>query len=252
MEVPIRALMCELAQGIASATFTLSRAAASPGMRFASEKWSDDRLDQGLGSLLLAHYRPMSAHLLAAFPNALALTRLILGVVFAWVPVGGRAAVVLAAVATDVLDGASSRRLHATSALGRIMDPVADKVFVFAVLATLLLESRLEVWEAALVGLRDLVVLVGAGWLLVRKGWPASPCFPPTLLGKLTTGVQFLFLLALLIWPEWTGVVLLPTASLSGLTAAQYARRFLTEPRANSTEAVEGSKSGGIPQRQSV
>lgn len=194
---------------------------------------------------MLAQCIPMTARLLAAIPNALSLTRLVLGVVFAWVPAGGRAAVVLVAAVTDMLDGAASRQLQATSTVGRIMDPVADKVFVFAVLATLLLEGQLEVWEIALVGLRDLVVLVGAGWLLVQKGWSASRPVPPTLLGKLTTAAQFLFLLTLLIRPQWAGFVFLPTASLSGLTAAHYAWRFLTGRRANSTESANDHEAGG-------
>jgi phosphatidylglycerophosphate synthase len=173
----------------------------------------------------------LASHLRAAIPNALSVARIVLGIAFPWVPADRRAAVVVVAALSDLLDGALSRRLHAASPTGRILDPVADKVFVLAVVGTLLVEGLLAVWEVVLVGLRDLAVLAGAGWVLLRRDWSALGRMAPTWLGKATTAAQFVFLLMLLVRRQPTFVVFLPTAVLSGLAAADYLRIFLTRPR---------------------
>jgi phosphatidylglycerophosphate synthase len=169
----------------------------------------------------------LAARLVLAIPNALSLSRLALGLGFPWLPAAWRGGVALAAGLTDVFDGLMSRRLHAASATGRILDPVADKVFFLAVVATLLVEGGLQLWEAVLVGLRDVMVLAGAGWVFVRQGWSAFRRMPSTLLGKATTAAQFVFLLVLLFRPQQRLVVFLPTVLLSGLAAADYLRMFL-------------------------
>ena len=79
---------------------------------------------------------------LAVLPNLLSATRLVLGLAFAAVPESWRLVVVVVAGATEFLDGAPSRLGHVSGAMGRLLDPIADKVFVLAVLATLMAEGR--------------------------------------------------------------------------------------------------------------
>ena len=165
----------------------------------------------------------MLARLLAALPNTLSLARLVLGLTFPWIPPGWRVGVVVVAVVTDLFDGAASRWFHAASTTGRILDPVADKVFVLSAVGTLVWEGTLGLWEAVLVGLRDLAVLAGGAWLWLRQGRSALRGLAPTLLGKVVTGAQFGFFLVLLLYPAWAFFWMVPTAILSGLAAAQYA-----------------------------
>ena len=63
---------------------------------------------------------------LAVLPNLLSATRLVLGLAFAAVPESWRLVVVVVAGATEFLDGALSRLWHASGAMGRLVDPIAD------------------------------------------------------------------------------------------------------------------------------
>src|SRR5262249_32942583 len=122
--------------------------------------------------------------------------------------------------------------LGACSTTGRVLDPVADKVFLTSVVVTLLIERMLEVGEVVLVGLRDLAVLAGVvGGLLTRR-WDAFRHLSPTWLGKATTAGQFAFLLVLLVAPAWKEWVFPPVAGLSGLAAILYLWAYLGRYRA--------------------
>jgi phosphatidylglycerophosphate synthase len=176
----------------------------------------------------------MGFRFLTAVPNSLSLARLALGVVFPWVPADWRLTVVAFAALSDLVDGALSRQLHASGTVGRILDPVADKVFVLGVVITLLVEGRLALWEVALVGLRDWTVLLGAAFLTARDGWGVVRAMPPTLLGKVTTGLQFAFILTVLAVHSWARFVFLPTAVVSGAAAVDYVWVVLRERKPTS------------------
>jgi cardiolipin synthase len=153
--------------------------------------------------------------------------RLALGLAFPLIPPAWRLTVVLVAGLTDLVDGALSRFLHASTRTGRLLDPVADKVFVAAVVLALLVEDTLQLWEALLIGLRDLTVLAGVLWLLYRGEWPRFRQLPPTLLGKATTAAQFLALLSLLAFPRFSRVLVFLAVCFSALAALDYIRNFL-------------------------
>jgi phosphatidylglycerophosphate synthase len=161
-------------------------------------------------------------------PNAFSLTRLLLGVAFPWLPAEWRLSVVLIAAVTDLADGASSRLLHASTRFGRVLDPVADKVFVLAVLGVLLWESTLTLGDVVLLAMRDLTVLAGSIWIMVRGGTVGLRRLRPSLLGKAATAAQFLFVLSVLFWRQRLLIVLVPAVCLSGLAALDYLRLFLT------------------------
>jgi phosphatidylglycerophosphate synthase len=164
---------------------------------------------------------------LAALPNGLSLLRLALGLAFPLIPPAWRLPVVLVAGLTDLVDGALSRFLHASTRTGRLLNPIADKVFVAAVVLALLIEDTLQLWEALLIGLRDLTVLAGVLWLLYRGEWSRFRQLPPTLLGKATTAAQFLAFLSLLAFPRFSRVLVFLAGCFSGLAALDYIRNFL-------------------------
>src|SRR5947208_2906598 len=109
--------------------------------------------------------------MLGAVPNLLSLCRLALAVVFPSLPPRFRLSVVFLAGLTDLVDGPLSRILHAASLTGRVLDPIADKAFVFAVLGTLWYDGALSIGHAALVATRDLTVSAGAMALLLFGRW---------------------------------------------------------------------------------
>ena len=66
---------------------------------------------------------------------------------------------IAAAVLSDFLDGYLARRLNQISKLGKILDPVVDKVSIDALLITLVYSRGLPVWIPVAVIGRDLVTL---------------------------------------------------------------------------------------------
>lgn len=76
----------------------------------------------------------------------------------------------LASAATDLLDGMAARKLRQQSDLGRILDPLADKLSVTAVAVymTLSADYHFPLWAVSILVLRELLVL--AGGLLIMRG----------------------------------------------------------------------------------
>jgi cardiolipin synthase (CMP-forming) len=90
--------------------------------------------------------------------------------------------------ATDGFDGYVARRFQATSKLGAMLDPIADKVLLSGAFLTLATNGTIPVWLAWLVLGRDAVILLFVmGVLLFTK---LRREFPPSLAGKLSTIIQ--------------------------------------------------------------
>lgn len=96
---------------------------------------------------------------------------------------------------TDVLDGLAARSLGQDSRLGRILDPVCDKVFVGCVGLALVLWRGLPLWLMAAQLARDAAIL-GAGLLLLRRRELVVPASWP---GKATTWAMGLVILAFVV-----------------------------------------------------
>jgi phosphatidylglycerophosphate synthase len=170
-------------------------------------------------------------------PNALTIARLLLGVCFPLFPESWRLPVVGIAMVTDMLDGATGRRFGVCSRLGKVLDPIADKVFLAGVLGTLLWEGTVSVGELALVGVRDIVVIVGAAAGLMLRAWPAFERMTPTWLSKFTTAAQFAFFLVLLAMPQYREIAFVLTVILSVLAGIQYLWLFVTNWSRAKTES---------------
>ena len=67
-------------------------------------------------------------------------------------------AVFVVAMATDQIDGWLARRRGVSSALGKLLDPVADKVLVLAALVMLVGEGVAPGWMIALIVVREILV----------------------------------------------------------------------------------------------
>ncbi|MGH2774639.1 MAG: CDP-alcohol phosphatidyltransferase family protein [Actinomycetota bacterium] len=106
-------------------------------------------------------------------PNVLSMIRLAIVPVFLYLFVTGRetAAVVLygAGAWTDFFDGYLARRLGQVTELGKLLDPLADRVFIVALALALVAVDALPWWLAAAIVLRD-VVLLGVWPLFERRG----------------------------------------------------------------------------------
>ena len=96
-------------------------------------------------------------------PNILSFLRLATVPVFVWLFVTGHTdlAVSIYAIAawTDFFDGFLARRLGAVSELGKLLDPLADRVFIVALAVALVARDVLPLWLAIVIIARDVVIL---------------------------------------------------------------------------------------------
>lgn len=133
---------------------------------------------------------------MAAIPNILSLTRFFASFCFLSSDIHVRATAIAIAMITDVLDGFLARRFQLTSKFGALMDPIADKFFVFFVIATFIGEEQLTYFDACCLICRDFSVIL-YGIYLASRGALRSYRFQSIWCGKATTFLQFLVLLSL-------------------------------------------------------
>lgn len=104
------------------------------------------------------------------------------------------ALIFIIAASTDGLDGYIARKNKLVTNLGKLLDPLADKLLVAAVLISLVEMDKLDAWiaviiisrEFAVTGLRQVALLEGS--VLAASKW-----------GKWKTGIQITMIVALLL-----------------------------------------------------
>lgn len=138
--------------------------------------------------------------MLRHLPNALTLLRLAL-VPVVWKLLWDRAyerAIVVGffTTITDALDGWLARKLKAESRLGAYLDPIADKVLLMGSYLIFGLDHVIPWWLTAAVLGRDIVIL---GFAVIARLFTRLRDFPPTVWGKLSTFVQIITGLVILI-----------------------------------------------------
>ncbi len=125
---------------------------------------------------------------------------------------------------SDGLDGYLAVRFGWTTRLGGLLDPAADKLLITGMFITLAVTQHIPVWLAAIVILRDLVIVGGAmAYNFLVKPVPGEP----TRISKLNTALQMLFVLFVLSragfsWPDKItitvlGASILVTVVISGV-----------------------------------
>jgi cardiolipin synthase len=112
-------------------------------------------------------------------PNVLSVLRLLGVPLFFYLVLGPEAdgwAVILLGIsgATDYLDGVIARRYGQESALGRLLDPAVDRLYIIAVIVGLALRDIVPWWLVIGLLARDLV-LGGALLVLRRHGYGPPP-----------------------------------------------------------------------------
>jgi cardiolipin synthase len=140
-------------------------------------------------------------------PNLLSVLRLAGVPLFLWLVLGPEEdawalVVLMVSGVTDFLDGWLARKLDQQSALGQILDPVADRLYILAVVVGLALRDIIPWWLALSLPLRDLL-LWGLVPLLRTRGYSALPVH---FLGKAAT-FNLLYAFPLLLLGDGDGAV---------------------------------------------
>ncbi len=139
-------------------------------------------------------------------PNLLSLFRLALLPVYAYIYLNAvdnyqfliAGCIMAVSCLTDLVDGKIARRFNMISTLGKILDPLADKVTQFTLILCLSLKYPSMRLVLALFLVKDLFQLV-LGIVNLRKG----KMLPGALLaGKVCTTVLFISLIALVLFPQ--------------------------------------------------
>lgn len=103
---------------------------------------------------------------------------------------------IVAAMATDVLDGYLARRFEATSRLGTLLDPLTDKFFALFALGIFLFEAKMSGLEAIAFLSRDLFLIAFTFYLFLTGNWGRYQVRSLTW-GKVSTSFQFIVLIVL-------------------------------------------------------
>ncbi len=149
--------------------------------------------------------------------------------------IGVALALFLVAAITDGLDGLVARLRQQKTTLGTVLDPVADKLLLSSAVVTLTILDELPRWFAIIVVSRDVLILGGSVILYMFLGKVDTP---PTWLGKITTGLQLVTVLWVMLdnFLPQLGPAILPLAAvtlgftvLSGLGYVYRGARLLND-----------------------
>ncbi|MCD7954943.1 MAG: CDP-alcohol phosphatidyltransferase family protein [Lachnospiraceae bacterium] len=137
-------------------------------------------------------------------PNAMSLFRLILIPLIVWLYavrkqfIASFGLLALSGV-TDVLDGFVARKFHMVSKLGKVLDPIADKLTQAALLVCIILERHYIAFLFVTMFIKEMIMIVCGMAVIKKTGEPYSAKWH----GKLTT---FLLDLTVVLHVLWRGI----------------------------------------------
>ena len=171
-------------------------------------------------------------------PNSISLSRLLLALAF--VVISGpwqRIVLILAAGATDFLDGWMARRANSSTVAGAIIDPFADRVFVLAAVSSYLAEGTISTGQYFIFLSRDIATAIGFVVARFIPGLTASS-FRARAVGKTVTGLQLAFLVVVILAPRLVHPLVLIIGALSAVSIVDY------------TLALERARRAAKPERR--
>jgi cardiolipin synthase (CMP-forming) len=158
---------------------------------------------------------------LFSLPNLLSLSRLPLAAAFALADgTQARVALLSAASLTDLLDGWLARRGQVTR-LGTLLDPIADKTFVFVALSVFLFHGVLSTRDYFIILSRDVAAAIGFLVAYLTPGLDPGT-FRARWSGKIVTVLQLTALLVLVVRPPLLSALMPPIAVASAWAIVDY------------------------------
>jgi len=113
---------------------------------------------------------------------------------------------------SDGVDGFLARRFQWSSQLGRFIDPLADKSLMITAFIALTYLGEISLWLCSVVVIRDITIMVGVGIVYLVLG---EVEFQPTLVSKLNTLLQIVYIVLLLLQMSYRPLMADPTPFLA-------------------------------------
>jgi phosphatidylglycerophosphate synthase len=160
-------------------------------------------------------------------PNLISLSRLALAAAFVhwadrpWIAV----TILCVAGISDWLDGWVAKRLGQQTALGVLLDPVCDRLFVVPVLVTLVVVYGLSPLRLAILAARDIVNTLGALVVWLRRPVTVD-ALRPRRSGKVVTSLQFWSVVHLLLGLPYFDVTFAAAALANAWAVVDYGAQF--------------------------
>ncbi|XEC95349.1 CDP-alcohol phosphatidyltransferase family protein [Paenibacillus tarimensis] len=132
--------------------------------------------------------------------------------------------VLLAAGLTDILDGYIARRRGQVTATGAMLDPLADKIMLIAVILSLLFSGHIPWSAAAVMFIRDAGMIIGSAIFHFRGKKTVSANW----MGKLTTVLFYAAMMLIFFESPFALGFLWGVIGFSFLTSFIYIAQFLS------------------------
>jgi len=176
-------------------------------VRSGTRRTSTSRYDEDHYPLVVTEQETVRSTRVWTLPNAISGLRLLGVPLFLYLVLGPEAdgwalAVLMISGVTDYLDGYLARKLDQQTVVGQILDPVADRLYILAVVVGLAMRDVIPWWLAISLPLRDLLMW-GLVPLLRTRGYSALPVH---FLGKAAT-FNLLYAFPLLLLGDGEGTV---------------------------------------------
>ena len=187
-------------------------------------------------------------------PNILSSLRIVMVGVFAWLFLSAHIpahyfwalGVFVLAFLTDVLDGFLARTFNWITPIGKLLDPLADKLMAITALVVILIgkagQSLFWIYLALviLVGVKEILMLIGGMIMLKQRKVAYSDWYGKTATGLFAIGIALTLLSFVIDSIEpWNIAVLSASIGLSYVALAHYARTQLFKPREEEPSAEE-------------
>lgn len=142
-------------------------------------------------------------HKIITIPNILSLFRLCLIPVFVWLycvkkDFNATCIVLILSGVTDIADGFIARTFHMISDLGKILDPVADKLTQAAMLLCLVTRFPLMLVPLLLMAVKELYMGISGAMIIKKTG----VVFGANWHGKVATCLLYAMMILHVVWPE--------------------------------------------------
>ena len=172
-------------------------------------------------------------------PNCLTLIRIALLPVVVWRfrkgDSMGALIVYLLALLTDAVDGFIARRYNQVTALGKLLDPLADKLSLVTLIALFVADGQIPLWLMGIILLKEVAMVVG-GAVALKRGIVVY-ALP---IGKITT-VAFItsIVVRFLGWRMTADVLLGVSVVLSMVALVWYSLDLMKKLKANDVDSTK-------------